>query len=134
MIPTSYFFQERRNSGPPRSDRGRQESSRARNTPLLRTPNTSYEARRSQSPQFKGARRENFQISVRNETYRTRSKFLVLRRFIRDRSPITPHKTLEKCWPFLTLPSATVRIKQHPPPPNYVSICQSPARWTEFQN
>lgn len=66
--------EERRSSGPPRSERGRQESGRARNTPLLRTPNSNYDNRRSPSPNFKGSgRRENFQISVKNESYRSRS-------------------------------------------------------------
>lgn len=65
--------EDRRSSGPPRSDRGRQDSGRARSTPLLRTPNSNYDNRRSPSPPFKGGRRENFQISVRNESYRSRS-------------------------------------------------------------
>jgi len=63
----------RNRGGPPRRDNNR---GRARTT-LLSTPPIkpahSFDTRRSPSPPFRNRNRENFQISVRNETYRPRS-------------------------------------------------------------
>lgn len=79
--------EDRRSSGPTRNEGGRHESGRARSTPLLRTPNSSYDPRCSPSPPYKGGgRRENFQISVRNESYRSRSP-MQDRGYRQDRSP-----------------------------------------------
>lgn len=81
--------EDRRNSAPQKFESGgsRQEDRgrRSRNAPLLRTPGTKSDNRRSISPPFR-ARKENFQISVRNESYRPRSP-IQERSYRHDRSP-----------------------------------------------
>ena len=74
------LFQDRRSSGPQKFDTGgsrhdERSGNRSRNTALLRTPavKSSSDSRRSPSPPFRG-RKENFQISVRNESFKPRSK------------------------------------------------------------
>ena len=74
-----HLFQERRSSGTSRyTDPGpvRAENSRPRPAALLRTPPNKGGFARSRSPETNmRGRRENFQISVRNEGSRIRSKF-----------------------------------------------------------
>jgi len=83
---------DRRSSGPQKFDAGgsrhdERSGNRSRNTALLRTPavKSSSDSRRSPSPPFRG-RKENFQISVRNESFKPRSP-VQERSYRHDRSP-----------------------------------------------